>query len=163
MGAGKTTVGAYLAKKLGVKFLDSDHLIEEQAGATIPEIFERDGEDFFRKVEAKTIKKVLSERGSIILATGGGAFMNEQTRKIINEKSASIWLYADLNELVKRVQANDSRPLLNNVDKKQVLAKLIEERYPVYEQARIMVDTSSNSRTIIGNDIIKKLQAEKLI
>lgn len=157
MGAGKTTVGGYLAKRLDLPFYDSDSLIEEQAGITVSEIFERDGEEFFRKVEAKTIEAKLSSGEKMILATGGGAFINEDSRNIIKEYAESIWLYADLKNILERVEDNDSRPLLNNGNKEEILQKLIDERYPIYKQADIMVDTSSNSRTVITNDILEKL------
>ena len=157
MGAGKTTLGQYLARRLNIPFFDSDKLIEEQAGISIAEIFERDGEDFFRKVEAKTIENQLEKGKPIILATGGGAFINKNARAAIKKLSTSIWLKADLESLLERVEGNDSRPLLNNVDKQEVLEKLMQERYPIYEQADIIVDTSNNSRTIITNEILRKL------
>lgn len=160
MGSGKTTLGQYLAKRLNVQFLDSDKLIENQAGISIPEIFERDGEEFFRKVEAKTIETTLFNQKPMVLATGGGAFINKDAREAIKKYSISIWLYADLQNLLERVEGNDNRPLLNNVDKGEVLNKLIEERYPIYQEADIKVDTSNNSRTIITNDILKKLKAK---
>ena len=158
MGSGKTTIGLHLAKKLDVPFVDSDKVIEEQAGYAISEIFERDGEQFFRKVEAKTIAEILGRNEICVLATGGGAFMNEETRKILKEKSISIWLNASLNILIDRLEHNNTRPLLTNVDKKQMLQKLMDERYPIYAQADIIVDTDVNSRTIVGNEIMEKLE-----
>jgi shikimate kinase len=158
MGSGKTTIGLHLAKKLDVPFVDSDKVIEEQAGYAISEIFQRDGEQFFRKVEAKTISEILGRNEICVLATGGGAFMNEETRKIIKEKSISVWLNASLNILIERLEHNNTRPLLANVDKKQMLQKLMDERYPIYAQADIIVDTDVNSRTIVGNEIMMKLE-----
>lgn len=158
MGSGKTTIGLHLAKKLDIPFVDSDKVIEEQAGYAISEIFQRDGEQFFRKVEAKTIAEILGRNEICVLATGGGAFMNEETRKIIKEKSISVWLNASLNILIERLENNNTRPLLANVDKKQMLQKLMDERYPIYAQADIIVDTDVNSRTIVGNEIMIKLE-----
>ncbi len=158
MGAGKTTVGLYLASKLGVDFVDSDREIEAQAGATIAEIFSRDGEQFFRKVEAKTIAEILERQKPLVLATGGGAYLNEETRKVIAGKSVSIWLRASLETLLERVEQSAARPLLNNVDKREMLQKLMKDRYPIYEKADIIVDTDSNSRTIVAGKILKELE-----
>lgn len=159
MGAGKTTVGQYLASKLDIDFVDSDREIEAQAGATISEIFARDGEEFFRKVEAKTIDEILARKKPLILATGGGAYLNEATRSIIQDRSVSIWLRASLDTLLERVEHNDTRPLLNSVNKREVLEKLMKSRYPVYEKADIIVDTDSNSRTIVTGKILKELES----
>lgn len=162
MGAGKTTIGTVLAKKLEVAFVDSDRVIEEKAGVSIPEIFDRDGESFFRKVESKTIIDILSLGKPCVLATGGGAFMNEQTRAAIRQHSTCIWLKASLETLLERVEHSTNRPLLNNVNKKEMLQKLIAERYPVYEKADIVIDTDSNSRTIITDDIFNELKEKNL-
>lgn len=161
MGAGKTTVGIYLARTLAVDFVDSDRVIEEQAGITIPEIFKRDGEEFFRKVEARTIIDILSQNKPLVLATGGGAFMNAETRAAIKQYSISVWLNAKLDTLVERVEHSNNRPLLNNINKREKLRSLIDERYPVYAEADIIVDTDSNSRTIITNKIIEELDKWK--
>ena len=159
MGAGKTTVGQYLATKLDVPFVDSDKEIESLAGVTVAEVFGRDGEAFFRKVEAKVITEILSRGENVVLATGGGAFMNETTRNVIKKNSISVWLRAELTTLVERLEHNNLRPLLNDVDKTKVLEKLIAERYPLYEKADIIVDTDSNSRTIVAGKILKELEA----
>ncbi len=161
MGAGKTTVGIYLARTLAVDFVDSDRVIEERAGISIPEIFQRDGEEFFRKVEARTIIEILSQGKPLVLATGGGAFMNAEARAAIKEYSTSVWLNAKLDTLVERVEHNNSRPLLNGINKREKLQSLIAERYPVYAQADIVVDTDSNSRTIITNKILEELDKWK--
>ena len=159
MGAGKTTVGLYLASKLDVDFVDSDREIEAQAGVSIAEIFARDGEAFFRKVEAKTIAEILAWGKPLVLATGGGAYLNEETRKGIGEKSVSVWLRAEIETLLERVEHNALRPLLNNVDKREMLERLMIERYPVYEKADIIVDTDRNSRTIVAGKILKELES----
>ena len=161
MGAGKTTVGIYLARTLAVDFLDSDRVIEEKAGISIPEIFQRDGEEFFRKVEERTIMDILARQKPLVLATGGGAFMNAETRAAIKQNSISIWLNAKLDTLFERVEHSTSRPLLNNINKRAKLESLITERYPIYGQADIVVDTDSNSRTIITNKILEELEKWK--
>jgi shikimate kinase len=158
MGAGKTTVGIFLAKRLGIDFVDSDRVIEENAGLTIAEIFARDGEEFFRKVEAKTISDILARQNPVVLATGGGAFMQEETRELIKQNSTSIWLRADLPTLVERVEHNNNRPLLNGKDKAEVLQNLINVRYPIYGQADIVVDTNVNSKHLIADKIMEKLE-----
>lgn len=158
MGAGKTTVGQFLAAKLELPFVDSDKVIEEQAGVTVSEIFARDGEAFFRKVEAKVIDEILSKGEICILATGGGAYLNEATRAIINGKSTSVWLRASVDTLVERLEHNNSRPLLDGVDKRAMLTKLMGERYPIYETAHVVVDTDSNSRTIVTGKIMHELE-----
>ena len=158
MGAGKTTIGSYLATKLEVPFIDSDREIEAQAGVSVSEIFARDGEAFFRKVESKTITEILARKTPCVLATGGGAFINDVTREAVLRDSISIWLKASLETLLERVDHNTARPLLNNVDKRQMLQKLIGERYPIYEKADIIVDTDSNSRTILTGKILKELE-----
>lgn len=158
MGAGKTTIGSYLASKLEVPFIDSDREIEAQAGVSVSEIFSRDGEQFFRKVESKTITEILARNTPCVLATGGGAFINEVTQGAILKNSTAVWLRANLATLLERVEHNNSRPLLNNVNKQQMLEKLIAERYPIYEKAHIIVDTDSNSRTIVTGKIIKEIE-----
>ena len=158
MGSGKTTIGSYLAKKLDVDFVDSDREIELQAGYSVSEIFQRDGESFFRKVEAKTIQSQLLSGKICVLATGGGAFMNEETREIIKNHSIVVWLKADLDVLIERLEQNDSRPLLQNTNKREKLQNLIDIRYPIYAEAHIVVDTNVNSRTIVSNEIISKIE-----
>ena len=158
MGSGKTTIGIALAKRLNLKFRDSDRIIEEQAGASIAEIFERDGEDFFRKVEAKTIQRILKAGETVVLATGGGAFMNEKTRRVAAKYAHSVWLDANIETLVHRVEGNDNRPLLNNKNRKRVLQELILKRYPVYAQAEFRVNVNNTSKTRIMNDIVKLVE-----
>lgn len=158
MGSGKTTVGLALAKRLKVSFYDSDRLIEEQAGASIAEIFERDGEDFFRKVEGKTIQKLLKKQDAMVLATGGGAFMNEKTRKVAAKHAHTVWLNANIETLVSRVEGNDNRPLLNGKNRKKVLQELILERYPTYKLAQFHVGVNNTSKTRITNQIVRLLE-----
>lgn len=138
MGAGKTAVGKALAAKLGVRFLDSDHEIERAANATVPEIFARDGEKFFRKRESEVIARLLLEERAI-LSTGGGAFLAEQNRSMISERGVSVWLDAELELLWQRVRHKDTRPLLRTADPKATLRDIFNARVPVYRQADLSV------------------------
>ena len=138
MGAGKTAVGRCVADKLGVPFLDSDTEIELAANATVPEIFARDGEAFFRAREAEVIDRLLKEaRG--ILSTGGGAFLAERNRTSITASGVALWLNADVDLLWQRVKHRDTRPLLRTDDPKATLTALYETRVPSYEQAELHV------------------------
>ena len=138
MGAGKTAVGRAVAAKLGVPFLDSDAEIEAAANLSVPEIFERDGEAFFRKRESEVIARLLTTTHGI-LSTGGGAFLAEANRKLISEKGVSIWLNADLDLLWSRVKHKDSRPLLRTADPKATLSAIYNDRVPLYRQADLSV------------------------
>lgn len=138
MGAGKSSVGAKLADLLGATFRDSDHEIESAANMSVPEIFERYGEPHFRDGERRVIARLLSE-GPKVLATGGGAFMNAQTRALIAEKAVSVWLKADLDLLVQRTVGRGHRPLLNRGNPREILRGLMQVRYPVYGLADVHV------------------------
>lgn len=156
MGAGKTTVGRRLAEKLGLVFVDADHEIEVAAGQTIPEIFAKHGEAYFRDGERKVIARLL-ENGAQVLATGGGAYMNADTRNAIRTHGISIWLRADFDLLMRRVRRRSNRPLLQNDDPEGVMRKLIADRYPIYAEADITVDSRDVAHTSIVNTIIKTL------
>src|SRR5215218_9869364 len=134
MGAGKSTVGRRLGSKLGLPFRDADHEIEAAAGMTIPDIFAIYGEAYFRDGERRVIARLLQD-GPMVLATGGGAYMNEETRAGIRERAVSIWLKADLEVLLKRVRKRSNRPLLQNPDPEGTMRKLMDIRYPVYAEA----------------------------
>tara|TARA_R110000824_G_scaffold211072_1_gene397005 strand:- start:16422 stop:16997 length:576 start_codon:yes stop_codon:yes gene_type:complete len=153
MGVGKTTVGRRLAKRLGLGFVDADEEIERAAGLTVEEIFSRFGEDYFRDGERRVIARLLEDDRQII-ATGGGAFMHEETRALILEKAIAIWLDADLDTLVKRVARRNTRPLLNSGDPAKILADLAAIRNPVYATAHIHV---------MGNDSPHEITVEKII
>jgi shikimate kinase len=140
MGAGKSSVGARLAKLLGARFRDSDVEIERAANLTVPEIFERYGEGHFRDGERKVIARLLGGKPKV-LATGGGAFMNEETRKLIAERAVSVWLTAELDLLVHRTVGRTHRPLLNKGNPREILAGLIKTRYPVYALADVHVES----------------------
>jgi len=140
MGAGKSSVGTKLAEILGVQFRDSDAEIEKAANLTIPEIFERYGEAHFRDGERKVIARLLGGKTKV-LATGGGAFMNAETRALIARRAVSVWLKAGLDVLVERTAGRSHRPLLNQGNPRDILAGLIETRYPVYAEADIHVES----------------------
>jgi len=156
MGAGKTAVGRALAARLGVPFLDSDAEIESAANMTIPEIFERDGEPFFRAKETQVIGRLLDEEKGI-LSTGGGAFLAEQNRRMITERGASVWLRADLNVLWNRVKHKDTRPLLRTADPYATLRDLYEARVPIYAEADLVAE--SDGETSIENMVDRVLAA----
>lgn len=156
MGAGKTAIGRKVAQTLGLGFIDSDHEIESVSRMTIPELFERYGEAEFRALEQRVIGRVL-ENGPQVLSTGGGAFMNEQTRSAIAAHGISIWLKADLDLLMDRVAKKQNRPLLQNANPRAVLAKLMDERYPVYAFADLTVQTRDDRKEAIAGEVIEAL------
>lgn len=156
MGAGKTAVGRALAARLGVPFLDSDHEIESAANMTIPEIFARDGEAFFRKKEAQVIARLLEDaRG--VLSTGGGAFLSAENRRTISDKGVAIWLNADLPVLWSRVRHRDTRPLLKTPDPQATLRELYEQRVPFYAEADLAV--VSDAQTSVEGMVDRVLAA----
>ncbi len=140
MGAGKSSVGRRLGARLGIPFVDADTEIEKAAGMSIPEIFAVHGEPYFRAGEARVIARLLDE-GPQVLATGGGAFMQEDTRAAIGEKGISIWLKADFEVLMRRIRRRSDRPLLKTEDPGATLRRLIEERYPTYALADITIQS----------------------
>ncbi len=140
MGAGKTAVGKALAAELGVPFLDSDAEIEKAANMTIAEIFERDGEAFFRDRETEVIDRLL-EGECGILSTGGGAFMSDRNRELISEKGVSVWLKADLALLWNRVKHKNTRPLLRTSNPKKSLTEIYETRVPIYAMANLTAES----------------------
>lgn len=156
MGVGKTSVGKRLAAALDLPFRDADHEVEAAAGRTIPEIFASLGEPAFREGERRVIARLLDEPPHV-LATGGGAFMNPETRRLIKEKSLSVWLKADLELLARRVGRKDSRPLLSGQDPLTVLRRLAEERYPVYAEADITVETGDTPHQVTVEQVLRAL------
>lgn len=160
MGAGKTAVGKRLAVRLELPFVDADSEIETAAGQTVSEIFAEHGEAYFRQGERKVIKRLL-EVGPLVLATGGGAFMNEETRANIKARGISVWLRADLRILMKRVSRRGNRPLLAGNDPEKVMRRLRAERDPVYAQADIVVDSRDVPHEAIVSAVVDAL-AEKL-
>ncbi|MGN6099772.1 MAG: shikimate kinase [Devosia sp.] len=158
MGAGKTTVGRRLAARLGRHFLDSDEEVEKAANMTIPEIFAAHGEADFRAGEARVIARLLREEG-IVLGTGGGAFINPETRALIKSASVSVWIKADLDLLFQRVSRRSNRPLLKTANPRETLRQLIEARYPVYAEADVTVTTRDVPQDQVADDIVAALTA----
>jgi len=153
MGSGKTTVGVRLARKLAIPFVDSDAEIELAADHTVREIFEKFGEEDFRSGERRVINRLISDIPTV-LGTGGGAFMDAKTRKRLKEKTITIWLKADINHLVERTGRRNTRPLLQQGNPEEILRKLAKERYPIYQQAEITVETGIGPHEKVVNDII---------
>jgi len=158
MGVGKTQLGQHLAEKLGLPFYDSDHEIEKIGGLVITEIFDRFGEEKFRELERRVIGNLLSGE-MIVLATGGGAFAQEATRTVIQERAVSVWLRATLDTLVYRTQRGKHRPLLQTADPATVLAGLMAKRYPLYEHATLVVDTDNFTRWQTLDVVLDRLHA----
>jgi len=144
MGAGKTRIGRRLAARLNLPFFDSDIEIETAAGETIEEIFANRGEQAFREGERRVIARLLA-RPVHVLATGGGAFMDPETRALIARSGVSLWLRADLDVLVARVSRRSNRPLLKRGDPRDILAALIDSRYPVYAEADLVIDSGEGA------------------
>ncbi|WP_181701238.1 shikimate kinase [Chthonobacter albigriseus] len=157
MGAGKTSVGKRLAARLSLPFVDADHAIEEAANKTIPEIFAEHGEAYFRDGERRVIARLLKERRQVI-ATGGGAFMNPETRAAIAERGVSIWLKADVEVLFDRVRRRSNRPLLHTEDPEGTLRRLVEARYPIYAAADITVMSRDVPHEHVVEDVISTLE-----
>ena len=158
MGAGKSSVGRRLAKKLGLNFIDSDDEIEKAAGCTIEDIFDSFGEAEFRQGEKRVLERLLDE-GPMVLATGGGAFMNSDIRTKILAKGTAVWLKAGLEALFERTSRRGGRPLLKTSDPRKTLETLIKERYPVYEEAPIIIDTDTETLDSTVDSIIEALRA----
>lgn len=158
MGAGKTAVGKRLAAKLDLPFVDADKEIEEAAGQSIAEIFAEHGEAYFRQGERKVIARLL-EAGPQVLATGGGAYMTPETRTTIGESGISIWLRAELPVLLHRVRKRNHRPLLIGRDNEQVMRDLMAERYPIYAEADITVESRDVPHEVIVKEVIQALAA----
>lgn len=158
MGAGKTAIGKRLASQLGLPFYDADQEIERAAGMTISEIFRIHGESYFRAGEKRVIQRLLGN-GRIVLAPGGGAFMDPETRKTISERAISVWLRCPLPILLQRVQGRGHRPLLSSGNQAEILARLSSERGPVYAQADIIIDGSEDPPNVTTANVINALNA----
>lgn len=142
MGVGKSTVGRKLAEMLGSAFFDADEEIEKAAQRSIAEIFEEFGEAYFRGGERRVIGRLIEE-GSGVIATGGGAFVDEETRALILDKAIAVWIHSDIDILVERTSRRNTRPLLKNGDPKEILTRLYKEREPFYSQAQIRVESKN--------------------
>ncbi|MEW5963199.1 MAG: shikimate kinase [Pseudomonadota bacterium] len=156
MGCGKSAIGRRLATQLWLPFVDADEEIVKAAGKSINDIFAEHGEAYFRDGERRVIARLLGE-GPQVLATGGGAFMNEETRANIKARGISIWLKAELALLMRRVSRRDNRPLLKVADPEAVMRNLIETRYPVYAGADITVESRDVPHEVIVGDILDAL------
>ena len=156
MGAGKSAIGRRLAARLGLPFFDSDVEIESEVGMSISEIFKKKGEAAFRSKELKVIKSLLSGPAHI-LATGGGSFIQPETRQELASRARTVWLKADLDVLVERVLHRSNRPLLKTGNPQDVLAQLIKERYPIYELADITIKSDSGPHQTLVDKILNKL------
>ena len=156
MGAGKSTIGRRLAARLHLPFLDADAEIEAAAGMTIPEIFEVHGEPHFRDGEARVIARLL-EGGPAVLATGGGSFMREETRRRVSDKAISIWLKADADIIMRRVKRRADRPLLQTADPAATVGRLIDEREPVYRHADLTIASRDVPHEKIVEECIEAL------
>jgi shikimate kinase len=157
MGAGKTTIGRRLAQALAVPFIDSDQEIVEAAGCSISDIFALYGESIFRDLEQRVLVRLIGASPSI-LATGGGAFINPMVRQAIKDHAISVWLKADLETLVERTSRRDTRPLLKTGDKSEILAKLMDERYPIYAEADITIDSNASAHEAVVERIMQALK-----
>lgn len=156
MGAGKSTVGRRLARDIGLDFIDSDNEIVEAAGCSIADIFEMYGEEIFRDLEKRVLLRLLTSTPSVI-ATGGGAFMNESIREAISQHAISVWLKAGIEVLIERVSRRNTRPLLKSGDKRATLTRLIEERHPIYGQADLIVESDEGAHEHVVAKIAKRL------
>jgi len=158
MGVGKSTVGRRLAGRLHLPFIDADTEIEAAAGMSIPEIFEAHGEPHFRDGEARVIARLL-EGGPAVLATGGGSFMREETRRRIGDKAVSIWLKADAEVIMRRVRRRADRPLLQNADPEAAVIRLIGEREPIYQFADLTIASREVPHDKIVDECVEALHA----
>ena len=153
MGAGKSAIGRMTATALGIPFIDSDHEIERVSRMTISDLFVAYGEEEFRALETRVIKRLL-HTGPRIVSTGGGAYINERTRRHIKKQGLSVWLKADLDVLWERVNKRDTRPLLKTENPKQTLENLMDARYPIYAEADL---------TVISRDVNKEVMVEEVL
>lgn len=158
MGAGKTSVGKRVAAKLGLSFADADAEIERAAQQTIPEIFAAHGEAYFRDGERRVIRRLLDGQ-PMVLATGGGAFMSEETRAAIAEGGVSVWLRAELPVLMARVRRRSNRPLLQTDDPEATMKRLMDERYPVYAQADVTIESREIAHDLVADQVIAGIAA----
>ena len=158
MGVGKSSVGRRLANALELPFRDADSEVEAAAGRSIPDIFADLGEPAFREGERRVIARLLDEPPHV-LATGGGAFMNDETRALIKARSISVWLKADLEVLARRVSRKDNRPLIASRDPMDVLKEQAALRYPVYELADVVVETGDAAHHVTVDQVIQAISA----
>jgi shikimate kinase len=157
MGVGKSTVGRRLAKRLGLPFVDSDSAIEDAAGCTAAEVFERYGEQDFRDGERRLVARLI-EGDVRVIATGGGAYVDPCTRQLLNERAITVWLDAPVDILAERTGRRDTRPLLRTADRKGTLERLSQERRPAYEEAHIHVKSADGAHKEVVDAIVQALE-----
>jgi shikimate kinase len=158
MGAGKSAIGRMTAMALGVPFIDSDHEIERVSRMTISDLFAAYGEEEFRALETRVIKRLLGS-GPRVVSTGGGAYINERTRRHIRKQGLSVWLNADLDVLWERVNKRDTRPLLKTENPRQTLENLMHARYPIYAEADLTVLSRDVKKEAIVEEVLAALAA----
>ncbi len=156
MGVGKSTVGRRLAALTGANFTDSDDEIEAASQRSISEIFEEFGEPYFRDGERRVIARLLDEQSNVI-ATGGGAFICDETRELILQKAIAVWIKSDLATLVERTRRKNTRPLLKNGDPEEIIGRLLEERTPYYQQAQIHVSSGNGPHDQAARRILEAI------
>ena len=162
MGVGKSSVGRRRAARLDVPFRDADSEIEAAAGCSINEIFDRYGEEAFRDGERKVIARLLGLPPHV-LATGGGAYIDDEIRDLVKRTAISVWIKAPLELLVERVQRRDTRPLLRNGDPREIIARLLEEREPIYAEADIHIESEDGPHGLQVERIIAALEERGLL
>lgn len=160
MGAGKTTVGRILARRLGYRYVDADKLIEERTGKKITDIFSEHGEDYFRNLETETLKSV-SDNEKQVVATGGGAVMREENREAMDRGGVTVYLKAPASAIWDRVKHSKSRPLLQVEDPYGTIEKLLEIRVPAYEKAVLTVDTEQLTVEEVASEIVRRLNIKQ--
>jgi len=158
MGAGKSTVGRRLARRLGVPFVDSDAAIEDAAGLSPAEVFERYGEQDFRDGERRLVARLVDEGNVSVIATGGGAFIDPRTRELLNRRAITVWLDAPVDILAERTSRRNTRVQLREGDPKSVLQKLAEQRRPSYEEAHIHVKSGDGAHKDVVEAIVAALE-----
>ncbi|SIQ35838.1 shikimate kinase [Rhizobium sp. RU20A] len=158
MGAGKSAIGRLVAQAMTIPFVDSDHEIERVSRMTITELFAAYGEAEFRQLETRVIKRLLRS-GPRVVSTGGGAYINENTRRHIKKSGLSVWMNADLDVLWERVNKRDTRPLLKTENPKQTLANLMDARYPIYAEADLSVMSRDVSKDVMVDEVLAAIAA----
>jgi len=161
MGVGKSTLGLKLADSLNYYFIDSDQEIEDREKKSINDIFAQNGEKYFREAERKLIEEITYRDENIIISLGGGAFINEASREILQQKALIIWINASVNVILQRIGNKANRPLLNQADKRKTLEELARKRSPIYSQCDLKFDTGEESHEVIIQKIKKYLKNEK--
>lgn len=160
MGAGKTTIGRRIAQRLGLPFKDADAEIEQAAGCTIAEIFDRFGQAGFRDGERRVLRRLLTEESQLVIATGGGAFIDPETRALILSTATSVWLKAKLDTLVQRTARRQTRPLLLAGDPRAILADLMAKRDPLYAEADVTVESDGRTHEETVSAVLAALGVE---